>query len=60
MDWLLIFIFIGLFVLGYLVALIRTFASTEGRTCHGLSPEPLLLENTFFVASMELESLAHP
>jgi hypothetical protein len=30
MDWLLIFIFIGLFVLGYLVALIRTFASTEG------------------------------
>ena len=25
-----IFIFIGLFVLGYLVALIRTFASTEG------------------------------
>ena len=30
MDWLLIFIFVGLFVLGYLVALIRTFASTEG------------------------------
>jgi uncharacterized integral membrane protein len=30
MDWLLIFIFIGLFVLGYLVALICTFASTEG------------------------------
>jgi uncharacterized integral membrane protein len=30
MDWLLIFIFTGLFVLGYLVALIRTFASTEG------------------------------
>jgi uncharacterized integral membrane protein len=30
MDWLLIFIFIGLFVLGYLVALIRTFVSTEG------------------------------
>ena len=30
MDWLLIFIFIGLFVLGYLVALIRNFASTEG------------------------------
>jgi hypothetical protein len=29
MDWLLIFIFIGLFVLGYLVALIRTFVSTE-------------------------------
>jgi hypothetical protein len=30
MDWLLTFIFIGLFVLGYLVALIRNFASTEG------------------------------
>ena len=30
MDWLLIFIFIGLFVLGYMVALIRNFASTEG------------------------------
>ena len=30
MDWLLIFIFIGLFVLGYTVALIRNFASTEG------------------------------
>jgi uncharacterized integral membrane protein len=30
MDWLLIFIFIGLFVLGYLVALICTFASTVG------------------------------
>jgi uncharacterized integral membrane protein len=30
MDWLLIFIFIGLFVLGYLVALICTFASTAG------------------------------
>jgi hypothetical protein len=29
MDWLLTFIFIGLFVLGYLVALIRNFASTE-------------------------------
>lgn len=30
MDWLLIFIFVGLFVLGYLVAMIRTSASTEG------------------------------
>jgi uncharacterized integral membrane protein len=30
MDWLLIFIFIGLFVLGYLVALIRNFVSIEG------------------------------
>ena len=30
MDWLLIFIFIGLFVLGYMVALIRNFASIEG------------------------------
>jgi uncharacterized integral membrane protein len=30
MDWLLTFIFIGLFVLGYLVALIYTFASTSG------------------------------
>ena len=30
MDWLLIFIFIGLFVLGYLVALIRNSVSIEG------------------------------
>ena len=30
MDWLLTFIFIGLFVLGYLVALIRNFVSIEG------------------------------
>jgi len=30
MDWLLVFIFIGLFVLGYLVSLICTFASTVG------------------------------
>jgi uncharacterized integral membrane protein len=30
MDWLLIFIFIGLFVLGYLVAMIRNSVSIEG------------------------------
>ena len=30
MDWLLIFIFVGLFVLGYLVALIRNSVSIEG------------------------------
>jgi uncharacterized integral membrane protein len=29
MDWLLAFIFIGLFVLGYLVAKIRNFVTTE-------------------------------
>lgn len=29
MDWLLIFIFVGLFVLGYLVAQIRNFVTTE-------------------------------
>ena len=29
MDWLLTFIFIGLFVLGYLVAKIRNFVTTE-------------------------------
>jgi hypothetical protein len=29
MDWLLTFIFVGLFVLGYLSALIRNFVSTE-------------------------------
>jgi hypothetical protein len=29
MDWLLAFIFIGLFVLGYLVAKIRNFVATE-------------------------------
>ncbi len=29
MDWLLAFIFIGLFLLGYLTALIRSFACTE-------------------------------
>ena len=29
MDYLLIFIFVGLFVLGYLLAQIRNFASTE-------------------------------
>jgi uncharacterized integral membrane protein len=29
MDYLLIFIFVGLFVLGYLLALIRNFVSTK-------------------------------
>jgi hypothetical protein len=29
MDWLLIFIFVALFVLGYLVANIRNFVTTE-------------------------------
>lgn len=29
MDWILIFIYIGLFVLGYLVAQMRNFVTTE-------------------------------
>jgi hypothetical protein len=38
----------------------RTVASTKSRTCHGLPPKSLLLENAFIASPMEVESVAHP
>jgi hypothetical protein len=38
----------------------RTFTSTQGCTCNGLSPQSLLMKNTFCGTALEMESIAYP
>ena len=47
-------------VLGLATERNRTFTSTQGCTCNGLSPQSLLMENTFFDTALEMESFAYP
>ena len=46
-------------VLGLATERNHTFTSTQGGTCNGLSPQSLLVENTFFDTALEMESFAY-